>query len=329
MTGTTATIASMRVLVAGCGSIGRRHARILRSLGIEDLWVCDPASGPREALASETPVTRTFDSFETALAAVPDAVFLCTPPQLHIPMSIQALDSGAHVFCEKPLADTLEGVEELADAVKRSGKAFMVGCCFRYHEGLLKAQSHLRTGRIGRLISIRCRMGEHLPTVRPDYKSIATTSSIGAFDLTHEIDLACWFAEGLPITEVKTVFGKFSDVHMAAPDLVELLVRFGDSCVASIHLDFFSQPRCRVTELLGTRGMISVEFSRWEQCTISLYDAGSDRWDTETLQTERDDMFESEDREFLDAAAEGKEIALDLNAARRSLDIIAAAQASS
>ena len=222
---------SICVLIVGCGSIGRRHARILHSLGIEDLWVCDPASDQRKMLAAETAVAREFDSFAKSLAAGPDAVFLCTPPALHIPMSVQALDCGAHVFCEKPLSDTLQGVDKLTNAVKRSGKAFMVGYCFRYHEGLLKARSYLDAGRIGRLISIRCRMGEHLPTVRPDYKSVLSANSIGAFDLTHEIDLACWFAEGLPIAEVKAIFGKFSDVEMAAPDLVELLVRFGDSAI--------------------------------------------------------------------------------------------------
>ena len=326
MNGTTR---NMSILVVGCGSIGRRHARILRALGVHDLWVCDPVPTSCEALAAETPVTRTLDSFDTALAAKPDAVFICTPPKLHVPMSIQALNSGAHVFCEKPLSDTTEGLDELAAAVDRSGKVFTVGFCFRHHAGLIKAKSCLDAGRIGRLVSIRSRMGEHFPTVRPDYKSLFTAKYSGAFDLTHEIDLACWFAQGLPVAQVETVFGQFSDVDMQAPDLVELLVRFGDSCVASIHLDFFSQPRRRETELIGTEGMISVEFSTWEQCTVSVYEAARDAWDTETMRTDRDDMFTSEDAQFLAALEAGAHSPLDLSEARRSLDIIVAAQARS
>lgn len=322
------TARATSILIAGCGSIGRRHARVLRSLGIQELWTCDPASASREALAAETAVTREFDSFQTALAARPDAVFICTPPKLHVSMSIHALNSGAHVFCEKPLSDCTDGLDALSNAIKRSGKTFMVGFCFRYHAGLLRAKSHLDAGRIGRLVSIRCRMGEHLPTVRPDYKSLFTTKYSGAFDLTHEVDLACWFAQGLPVTQVKTIFGKFSEIDMDAPDLVELLVRFGNSCLASVHLDFFSQPRSRVTELLGTEGSISVEFSRWDRCTVSVYEADREEWEAQTLQTQRDDMFRSENQQFLDALATGKTTPLDLDEAQRSLDIIVAAQAS-
>jgi len=316
----------MRVLVAGCGSIGRRHARILRSLRVRELWACDPRPTQRRALLAETPATSEFDSYDQALVEQPDAVFICAPPREHVPMAIQALRSGSHVFCEKPLSDGLDGLPGLADAIERTGRQFMVGFCFRYHEGLLKAKSYVDEGRIGRLVSIRCRMGEHLPTVRPDYKTLFTTRYSGAFDLTHEIDLACWFARGLPITEVKALFGRFSDVEMKAPDLVELLVQFGDACVASIHLDFFGQPRRRVTELLGTKGTISVEFSSWDRCAVSVYETERGEWLTETLATDRDDMFRSEDREFLDAIVANGPVSLGLAEARRSLDIIAAAQ---
>jgi len=318
----------MSVLIAGCGSIGRRHARILRSLGVRKLWACDPSSASCKTLAEETAVRHTFDSFERALAARPDAVFICTPPKLHVPMSIHALDSGAHVFCEKPLSDSTDGLADLAKAIKRSGNIFMVGFCFRYHVGLIKAKSYLDAGRIGRLVSIRCRMGEHFPTVRPDYKTLFTAKYSGAFDLTHEIDLACWFAEGLPITRVEAIFGKFSDIDMEAPDLVELLVRFGDSCVANVHLDFFSQPRSRVTELIGTEGTISIEFSRWDRCTVSIYEAACAEGENEVIETDRDDMFCSEDEQFMTALETGEKTPLGLAEARRSLDIIVQAQAS-
>ena len=317
---------NMSVLIAGCGSIGRRHARVLRDLGVEGLWACDPDNGQREALVEETTVAREFTSFEDALDARPQTVFICTPPKLHIPMSAQALQAGAHVFCEKPLADGLDGIGDLAAVVESAQKRFMVGFCFRYHEGLTKAKAYLDQGRIGRLVSIRCRMGEHLPTVRPDYRDLFTAQYSGAFDLTHEIDLACWFAGQLPITEVKALYGRLSDVDMKAPDVVEIIARFGDSCLAGIHLDFFSRPRCRVTELLGTDGTIAVEFAEWDRCTVSVYDASKDEWQVEEISTERDHMFRAEDAEFLDAVVNGSPVSLGLDEARRSLEIVHAAQ---
>jgi predicted dehydrogenase len=242
-------------------------------------------------------------------------------------MSIEALKAGAHVLCEKPLADRLDGVDDLAAAIAASERQFMVGFCFRYHEGLLKAKSHLDAGRIGRLVSIRCRMGEHLPTVRPDYRTLFTARYSGAFDLTHEIDLTCWFAGAKPATAVQALFGQYSDVDMEAPDVVELLIRFGDDCLASVHLDFFSRPRCRVTELIGTAGTVSVEFASWDRAVVSLYEAERGQWQHETLVTDRDDMFRAEDLEFLRAVTAGGREALGIEEARRSLEIIEAAHA--
>lgn len=317
----------LRVLIAGCGSIGRRHARVLRSLGVRRMWACDPAAEARAALAAETRVARRFDSFRKALDAGPDAVFVCTPPRLHIPMSIQALRAGADVFCEKPLADSLEGTEDLAEAIRETRKRFMVGFCFRYHEGLTRAKACLDAGRIGRLVSVLCRMGEHLPTVRPDYRDLFTVRYSGAFDLTHEIDLACWFAGDAPIAEVKALHGQFSDLDMEAPDVVEILIRFGDACLASVHLDFFSRPRMRVTELLGTEGTIRVEFPTWEQCVFSVWRASTERWETETLSTERDEMFRAEDAEFLNLILGEGAVRVGLAEACKSMRVVCAAQA--
>lgn len=318
--------ANASVLVAGCGSIGRRHARVLRSLGVRDIRVCDPSTEQRAALKAEGPIAAEFASYEDALATRPQSVFICTPPKMHIPMSLRAFESGAHVFSEKPLSDGLAGVEELDAAIRRTRKKFMVGFCFRYHEGLTRAKELLDAGRIGRLVSVRCRMGEHLPTVRPDYKTLFTSQYSGAFDLTHEIDLACWYAAPRPISAVKCLCGSFSDIGIKAPDVVEILIQFGTDCLASVHLDFFSRPRNRVTELLGTEGTLAVEFPTWEECEIRLHNAAEGKWTAERLTTERDFMFRAEDAEFLEAVALDRPIRLDLAEACKSMRIVVEAQ---
>ena len=99
-------------------------------------------------------------------------VFLCTPPALHIPQAMQAIESGCHVFTEKPLSVDLSGTDELEDMIARTGRKFMVGLCFRYHQGLLKAKRLLDEERIGRIVSVRALMGEHLPDIRPDYRDL-------------------------------------------------------------------------------------------------------------------------------------------------------------
>ena len=316
----------LRTLVVGCGSIGKRHARVLRQIGVKTLYACDPVPGQVEAAARDARFDKVADSFEAGVALAPDVVFLCTPPALHVAQATQAITAGCHVFSEKPLSADLRGVDELADLVARAGRKFMVGLCFRYHRGLLKAREAQEAGRIGRIVSIRALMGEHLPDIRPDYRSLYLAKYNGAFELMHDIDLAIWYA-GQDVRAVQGIYGGFSDIGIEAPDLVELLLEFPDRCVASVHLDFFQLPRRRQIELMGTRGTITVEFASWDECTISVYDAESRAWAVERLATDRDDMFRDEDREFLQAVASDRPVVCTLAEGRKSLRAVLQAQA--
>lgn len=315
----------LSVLIVGCGSIGKRHARVLTRLGITDLRACDPISAQRETMRAQTPSVKLYDSFNAALNDAPDAVWICTPPELHVPMAMQAIRAGAHVFCEKPLSDTLDGIEDLAALAEAHDKRVMVGLCFRYHEGLRRAKKYLDEGRIGRLVSVRALMGEHLPDVRPDYRTLFSAQRGGAFDLMHDIDLAIWFA-GQAVRTVYAISGTYSDIGIRAPDVVEILMDFEDRCVASVHLDFFQRPRRRQIELLGTEGTLVVEFARWDVCTVYTFQATQGTWQIEEMSTDRDDMFIAEDREFLQSVVDGKPIACTIAEARKSLEVVVAAQ---
>lgn len=311
----------LSVLIVGTGSIGRRHARVLRSLGVSDLRIAEPLAPQRAQAKAEGGFAAEYTDFAAGLADRPDAAFICTPPRLHVAQASLALQRGVHVFCEKPLAETLAQVRGLRQAIRRSGRVFAVGYCMRHHEALSRAKRHLDAGRIGRLVSVRCRMGEHLPDVRPDYRSLFTLREMGAFDLAHEIDLACWFA-GQPVRRVKGMFGAYSDLGFTAPDLVELVIGFADRCLASVHLDFFGSPRMRATELIGTQGTIVVEYASWDEARLSLFDRAGRKWQTQRLKTERDHMFRAEDRMFLEAIANGTAVGCDFEAALQSLRVI-------
>ena len=258
--------------------------------------------------------------FSEALMSDAEAVFICTPPSLHIGQSIRALNAGKHVFCEKPLSDSIEGTEELQKAIAESRKKFTVGYCFRFHDGLIQAKSYIESGKIGRLISTRHRMGENLAEVRPDYRGLFTLKENGVYDLSHEIDLACWFFRG-EIRDVKRMEGAYGDLGFTAPDLAEVLIRF-DEGLASVHLDYFSKPRSRVTELIGTEGTVLVEFPTWDSCTLSVFDSQGNMWNREILETERDDMFEREIISFFNAIDADTSVDVDLNEARKSQRIM-------
>ena len=314
---------SLSVLIVGCGSIGKRHARNLAKLGIGDIRVCDPVASQMEGLCAETPSSQPYPSFEAGLAARPDCVWIMTPPRLHIPMALRALMAGAHVFCEKPLCDSLDGVDELQRALAGSDRKMMVGLCFRFHEGLQQAKRMLDAGQIGRLVSVRALMGEPINESRPDYKQVWTPEAIrwGAFDLTHEIDLAIWFA-GQPLRRVESVHGSFSDIGLQTPDVAEVVMEFEDRCCASVHLDFFQSPRRRQLELIGTNGVITIEFAAWDACTLAVWSRSSPQWQQQTIATHRDDMFCAESREFLEAVVTDRPIACTVEEGLKSVRVV-------
>ena len=236
----------LSVLIVGCGSIGKRHARVLGGLGISSLRACDPVAEQRDSILAQVPAIRMYESYQDALADRPDAVLICTPPALHVPQSIQAIRAGCHVLCEKPLSNTMEGIDTLAALAASEQKKVMVALCFRYHDGLIKAKQYLDSGQIGRLVSIRAMVGEHLPDVRPDYQELDVARTGGAFELVHEIDLAIWYA-ALPVREVSAFSGNYSDIGIEAPDLTEILIDFEGACLASVHLDFIPAAAAEAT----------------------------------------------------------------------------------
>jgi predicted dehydrogenase len=315
----------LKVLVVGCGSIGKRHARVLREIGVRTLYACDPVPAQAAAASEAARFDAVAATFEDGLALKPDAVVLCTPPAMHVQQAMQAIRAGCHVLTEKPLSADLTGVDDLERLAAGAGRALMVGLCFRYHQGLLKAKRMLDGGRIGRLVSIRALMGEHLPDIRPDYRDLYLARCNGAFELMHDLDLAIWYAGREP-SRVHAIHGGFSDIGIEAPDLVELLLEFPDRCTASVHLDFFQLPRRRQIELMGTRGTITVEFASWTECTVSAWDAEGRAWTAERMATDRDDMFRDEDREFLSLAASGGVVVSSLAEGRRSLRVVLQAQ---
>lgn len=305
-----ASYSSLRILIAGFGSIGKRHAEVLKRIGVADFACMDTSEKCRIQFAESYPGLPVYDDYETALSEYkPDAVFIFTPTKLHIPMAKLALEHDAHVFIEKPLCYSTDGALELDQEAKRRGKTVMVGFCFRYHDALLKAKEMLRDGVIGRLISIRALMGEPFYQIHPEYMDMYYSKYSGTFELVHDLDLAIWFAGG-NVKRVEGIHGSFSEMGMESPDVAELLLEFDNRIIANVHLDFFQYPRRRTMDLIGWDGVIQIDFASWDEAEIRYFTKETKEWRSIRFKTERNDMFIAEDREFLDAILLGKEVSI-------------------
>ncbi|MDD6800806.1 MAG: Gfo/Idh/MocA family oxidoreductase [Firmicutes bacterium] len=314
-------ISDLKVLILGCGSIGKRHADVLTGLGVTDITAYDPVKSQLDKLIELTPNVKDAESYEKALAEKPDAVFILTPTRLHLEHASQAIKAGCNVFLEKPLSDSMKGVEEFEQLVKKSGKKVMVGFCFRYHEGVLRMKKMVEEGVIGDVVSIRAMMGEHFPDVRPDYKEIYYAKHSGAFELIHDLDLAIWLGQD-EIEKVYGVYGPFSNIGIEAPDTVEILMKFASAKVATVHLDFFQTPRRRELELIGNNGTMKLSFGSWDEYTLTVYDRDSKQSRSFTAPTKRNDMFADEDREFLESIITGNDFSCTVAEAIKSLKVV-------
>ena len=248
----------MKFLIAGLGSIGRRHLRNLRALGQEEiiLYRTHQATLP-DAELGDLP---TFTELSLALAEKPTGVIVANPTALHLEVAIAAARAGAALLIEKPISDGLAGLGELQSALKLSGKPAMVGFHFRFHPVLNQVKTLLESGQLGKPLSARAHWGEYLPGWHPweDYRrSYAARADLGGGvvnTLSHPLDYLRWLLG--EVENVSAWTGHVSELELDVEDHADILLRFAAGEVASVHLDYYQRPPSHTLELTCEGGRI-------------------------------------------------------------------------
>lgn len=291
----------MKVLIAGLGSIGRRHLRNLLALGVEDvlLYRTHKSTLPDDEL-SAFPVE---EDLEAALNQDPDAVIVSNPTALHLDVAIPAAQKGCHLLLEKPVASKYDQrVEDLVSIVNRMDLRTLVGFQFRFHPVLTRIKEVLTSGQLGRPLSFNVHWGEYLPGWHPweDYRlSYAARKDLGGGvvnTLCHPLDYSRWlFGEPQSVTALT---GKVSDLDLDVEDFAEIILRFENDCVGSIHLDYFQRPASHWLEINCVNGQI-----HWDNDDGSarIYRVDNNSW--EIIEPphgfQRNDLFLAEIEHFL------------------------------
>ena len=134
------------------------------------------------------------------------AVVIATPTHLHAPVALAALEAGLHVFCEAPLAHTLEDCRKIARAATKSGRRFQVGHQRRCSRLYPHALSHIGSGAIGTILQIRAQWNRKQSWRRPGDRSRnwrlyrETSGGLLLEKGSHIFDLANWFLGKTPET---------------------------------------------------------------------------------------------------------------------------------
>jgi predicted dehydrogenase len=230
----------VRILIAGLGAIGQRHARNLRALAGPALelyalapWrrrsfvVTETASARRPRRRGARAAHGVRRSRCEALAVRPDAVLVCTPSSEHLAIAQRAADGGSQLFIEKPVSHTLDGLERLRATVASRQLAVLVGCQWRYHPRVRWLRALLQAQALGTVRRAEFEYQEFLPDWHPyeDYReSYAARAALGGgvvLTQIHDYDLAWWLFG--PLRAVTATGGHMSDIEIDVEDNVDAL----------------------------------------------------------------------------------------------------------
>ena len=320
----------MRALVVGGGSIGTRHLKNLITLGVGPIAVVEPEIQRQAFLCKEHPIVA-FETLEQGLEWKPDFAVIATPTHLHVEHALAVAKSGCHLFIEKPLSHTPDGLNELLAVVEDKGLISLVGCNMRFHPGPAKVKQLLEEEVIGRVLFARIHTGSYMPEWRPwqDYrKSYSANKSMGGgclLDCIHEIDLTRWY-----LGEVEEVFCKLvqtGSLEIDVEDVAILICQHVGNVLSEVHLDYVQRTYERGCQIVGEKGSIFWDFNAG---TVRYFDAKQNSW-TILAQPEEwqvNQMYVDQLRHFLQCVPQGKETTFPVKDAVDLMRVVFAASVS-
>ena len=223
---------SLRAAIVGTGYVARVHAYALRELGVPVAAVCGRSTTGE--LADELGAAPYDDLGRLLETEQPDVLHVCTPNAAHAGQTLLALEHGAHVVCEKPLAVSTTEAVEMARAAERAGR--VAACCYhcRGYPLVRRMREEIESGALGEIRVVHGRYACDDLFLMPTgwrYEPAESGPSYVAADLgTHWLDLA-EHVTGLRIAEVFAEFAGEPLEHYAA-----LLLRFDGGAAGSVLL---------------------------------------------------------------------------------------------
>jgi len=227
----------LKIIFFGLGSIGRRHARLLMEDTDHELYAFRTMKGQLKGPTGITEVTRMAQVDKIC----PDIAFITNPTFLHVKTALLCAKKGIHLFIEKPLSHSMNGVDELISITRKKRLVAYVGFNLRFHPVLKEMRKALRGKTV---VYSHTTVTSYLPNWRKgqDYrKSYSADARKGGgimLDLFHELDYNQWLFGD--IRNIGGRYGKVSGLEIDAEDHADLLLEFKGSTIGTIHMNWYS-----------------------------------------------------------------------------------------
>jgi scyllo-inositol 2-dehydrogenase (NAD+) len=248
--------------VIGVGEMGSQHAKNLRTCipGARLIAVADLNASRARAVAAELGV-EACESAEALLARRDvEAVVISSPPKFHVSAILAAAAAGKHIFCEKPLALTVDEADAALEAVARVATFLQVGHMRRYDPAYAEAKKRIAAGEIGRVVIFK--------SLGRDYESSPSTASQTPINGTlfhdsssHDFDMARWLTDD-EVTEVHAFSGALAMPETRQFDAFDsgvINLRFVGGAIGNVESFMHAQYGYDVrTEVVGTMGTLQI-----------------------------------------------------------------------
>jgi predicted dehydrogenase len=256
----------LRVLAVGLGNMGMSHAKAYARIdGYEVVALCERRIAGRK-LPPELEKAHRFADYGEALKSVkPDVVSISTWSDSHAGYAIQAMEAGAHVFVEKPLADTVEDAERVVAAAKRLGKKLVIGYILRHHPSWIKFIELAKT--LGSPLVFRMNLNQQSSGKQwEDHKKLLQSLSPIVDCGVHYLDVWCQITRAKPL-RVHALGARLTDA-LPNVDLPKgmynygmLQVAFDDGSIGWYEAGWgpmMSETAFFVKDVIGPKGSVSI-----------------------------------------------------------------------
>ncbi|MCJ0895602.1 Gfo/Idh/MocA family oxidoreductase [Rhodococcus sp. ARC_M13] len=325
--------ASVAVGLIGAGWIGRFHGEsvALRIPGTRLVAVADPAPGAAASLIERvSPDARAYtDALELIADPTVEAVLISTPASTHTDLVVAAAEAGKHVFCEKPMALTLEDADRAIGACAANNVALQVGFNRRFAADFTAAHDVITAGGIGTPQLLRSLTRD--PGITADVSSRVKPWTIFNETLIHDFDALLWLNPGARVVEVfaqadALIHPQYKEQGYLDTSMVQL--RFDNGALASAEANFQATYGYDVRgEVFGSGGMVSAgEVTR---TAMRHYSSPGVLADTPRVNIELfHDAYVAQLVHFADCILSGSAPSVDGLDARNALEIALAAKES-
>ncbi len=230
----------IRAAVIGCGSISVMHLDSVAALeDVRLVGVCD-ITADRAQLAAKKYGTAAYTDYREMFAKEkPDAVHLCLPHYLHVPVACDAFRAGINVLSEKPMSIRYEDALEAAVLAERCGLLYGVIFQCRYNTPSMLVKNRISDGRLG---AVQC--GRSVLTWSrsdgyysgSDWKGTWDKEGGGAIidQAIHSLDLANWFIDSTPVKVQSSLHNRNHKI-MVVEDSAEGLIEYENGCIFGFY----------------------------------------------------------------------------------------------